>query len=157
MKYIKTYESMWDDVDYEPSTPLEKAFLENGISLETLEVMYDGNYFNTVKYINDGIIKVFRNITILDDDIPKLEDDFFGGNIGKYWSLSSGTHAIWGDREDGLDDRRLEYQCVGYLNLGNINWEIMLSLINSEGDDFAYLIEEKEIRGNVKIKECYRI
>jgi hypothetical protein len=135
---------------------IEKAFLENGFTHTEVDSIKEKGYFDMVEFHNETEIKIYRNITILNTEIEEFEKTYFNNDIGVYWSLSSDTRAIWGDRGDGLDNQRIEYQCIGLLDISNIDWKMMRYVFDT---DFNYLVDEYEIRAeknNIDIIKCYR-
>ena len=65
---------------------------------------------------------------------------------------------MWGERGDEDDSLRIEIQCVGHLNIKDIDFEGCLYALN---DDFYNFCSEKEIRGKnnsdtISIIKCYK-
>jgi hypothetical protein len=152
MKYLKLFENF-------SSNEIEEHFKSNGWSISEIEELKEDGYFNSFKFKDSNSVYVYRNITVLDSDINEFEKTYFNNNIGEYWSLSDNTRAIWGDRGDGLDDRRVEYQCIGILEIENIDWESMRFAYE---DFYPHFVEELEIRAkkpndNIRIINCYKV
>jgi len=137
---------------------LKSLFLYNGWKKDEINDLEEDGYFSSFEFINDSEFKVYRNITILEDEVEEFESTYFNNDIGEYWSLSDSTRAIWGDRADGLDDKRVEYQCVGSLDINNIDWDRLREAFD---DFYPHFVEEKEIRTNntkknIEIQTCYK-
>ena len=110
------------------------------------------SYFDNIEWVNDNTLKVYRNITILENELEEYLDNP-PVNIGEYWTLSKALDsAVWGYGYDD-DKDRIEIRCEGELNLEDINWERMLYAYN---DEIYHFVSEKEIRGDIKIIKCYK-
>lgn len=154
MKYFKLFE------DKRNINFIKHIFINNGFTYDEVSDIEDySDYFEYFQFLTNDTIIIYRNITVLDTDREEFEDNYFNNDIGEYWSLKnndSRSMAIWGDRGDGLDDRRVEYQCIGYLKLEDINWKMMKYAFL---DDFHHFTDEYEIRANepskdIIIKKC---
>jgi len=148
MKYIKLFENF---------NIINTLFFKNGFSYSDVNDIKElaPDYFDKF-IIKNNMIKIYRNITLLKSEINNFEKTYFDGYIGEYWSLSDNTSAIWGDRGDGMDNERVEYQCTGYLKIEDIDWEMMKYTFNEYPPHFC---EEYEIRGinngqTIKIDKC---
>ena len=132
--------------------------MSNGWSESEVDELIKDKYFDSFDFIDDDSFYVYRNITVLNTEIDKFEKTYFNNDIGIYWSLSNDTRALWGDRGDGDDINRTEYQCIGILKIKDINWQ---ELRYAYDDFYPHFLDEREMRAiypqkNIKIIKCYQ-
>lgn len=135
-----------------------KMFLENGFTTSDLNEINKTNYFNNIK-INENGLFVYRSISLPEHKV----NDFLklGTNgIGEYWTLRDDLDSVWGSNAEyeklHPKEKIINIRCKGYLNLSDIDWEMMLYAYN---DDFYHFTDEKEIRGKnggniIKVMNC---
>lgn len=156
-KYLKIKSKINESKDTQIDK-LKSLFLNNGWNKDDINDLQEDNYFSSFEFVTDSKIKVYRNITVLEDETEEFENTYFNNDIGEYWSLSDNTRAIWGDRGDGMDNKRVEYQCVGLLDINDIGWG---KLREAFDDFYPHFVEEKEIRAknsnkDIRIQKCYK-